>query len=275
MYLYDDRSDGMHSIADRYPIGDFRETRGTTISLKVWASASDVPLLVCRDARLRDRGASSLWRSTLSQTDKIYGQTGWDIGLNFSDLSDLANQLNRIHVPEYVSGGGNLIRRGELSRLAINAHGVPGAVYVNGRNRPTKSLNARTARVMHKTDLRRIGLLTRNDGTSVILLMGCIAGRGQDGTDLLLALSREWPDRRIVAFATIGFAIGGAMKRPGENCTEPGMRLTRSPHPSLTPRLEREYEMIWNNLGQLPWASETSPFAKVALNGRIIRGNNL
>ena len=40
-------------------------------------------------------------------------------------------------------------------------------------------------------------------------------------------------------------------------------------------QLDRDYGPIWDDLTELPWASETSRHAKVAQNGEIIHGKNL
>jgi len=58
--------------------------------------------------------------------------------------------------------------------------------------------------------------------------------------------------------------------------TEVGMRDTDEfAHSSSEEEENKRYLPIWNDLNKLPWASETSPHAKVALNGVIIQGSNL
>ena len=106
---------------------------------------------------------------------------------------------------------------------------------------------------------------------AVILFVGCLAGSGRAGTDLLIALSRVWPNRKVVAFATLGYAPGGAMSRSGEHCTEPGMRDTTALYPG---EADRDAGRYWGDLTVWPWATETSPQAKVAMNQTIIRGAN-
>ncbi len=244
-------------------------------SVHIWANCFDVPIRVCQDARLRDREGWDPFSSgpLLSRTDQLYGQAGWHIGLEFVGLDQLAEQLERLVLPDYVTRRPRPIRRGELRRLAINTHGNKGVAFVAGYERPRDvPLHQGTFSRYHAA-LHRIGLLTPRDGTGIIYLMGCIAGQDREGTELLLRLSRIWPNRRVVGFISVGYAAGGEMWRRGAHCTEPGMRDTRSPH-SAGPgsAQERAWGSRWRNLRELPWASEHSPSAKVALNGELIRG---
>jgi hypothetical protein len=201
--------------------------------------------------------------------DQDHGQSGWQIGLNFTTLNDLANQLSTMVRPGWVAGTGT-IGRGEIRQLAIHSHGNAGILLVNGRD--GTPLTA-TSSGMHG-DLHRIGLMTPDDraNPAVILLVGCLAGRGAEGTALLTALSRVWPNRLVVAFATLGYVAGGAMKRNGEFCTEPGMRDTDAVNPG---EADRTLPGHWTGRAAWPWASEASTHAKVALNGAITRGATL
>ena len=243
------------------------------VSVAVWANSLDVPTEVCADARLRDREAAVWpWQDRPVQaTDRTYGQAGWDIGMRFSDIHDLASKLHRITVPAYVRGapsGGRPIRRGEVNKLAINAHGTMGQVFINGKGKtPLDKAN------LHQNhgDLHRIGLITPDDAASpaVILFVGCLAATGASGTELLIGLSRIWPNRNVVGFATIGYQQGGLMLRPGEACTAPGMRDTDA---IFSGGADATAGTNWPSLTRWPWASIESPHAKVAFNGRIIRG---
>ena len=271
--------DGRPTSRHRGLTSSVQEPPRRRVSLSVWAANEDVQIFVCPDARLRDRGQSPWpWQDpVISATDKTYGQAGWDVGINFSNLEDLVNKLENLIVPDYAIGSGHerRIRPGELLRLAINAHGEPGVLFVDGTPRASETrmpLRADTARGWHRDSLRRIGLLTPRDGTGIILLVGCEAGRGAEGTNFLLTLSRVWPNCKIVAFTNYGWAGGvGHMTRSSEVCTEPGMRdMPEEFHSLPKQRREAACGRIWNNLGRLPWASETSPNAKIVRNGRII-----
>lgn len=239
------------------------------MSLAIWAHAPDVPTEVCFDARVGGKSGAPAYPGGVPK-----GQGGWDIGIRFSNLSDLADKLFRhpIATPRHLCGNWISdcppIERGHVKRLAINVHGNPGMLYVNSQKNP--ALTPDNIANFHK-DLHDIGLST--DQGSVILLMGCLAGQGREGTRLLQALSRVWPGRQIVAFSTIGFSSGGDMLRSGEFCTEPGMRDTDNTNPSLSWEMQqRDYGPLWKNLERLPWASEESPHAKVVRDGTILRG---
>jgi hypothetical protein len=237
--------------------------------VNVWANGPGTPGFICNDARLSDRSASTWpWQDRATTTvDQDYGQAGWDIGFNYSGLHDLATQISSLSRPDWVGGSGR-IGRGEVRRLAIHAHGNAGQLHVNGT--PGPSLTAASVVSMH-ADLYSIGLMTPDDrvNPAVILLVGCVAGQGRDGTALLRALSREWPNRKVVGFATLGYVAGGEMLRRGASCTEAGMRDTNALYAGEADATAGRY---WHNRADWPWASETSPRAKVALNDVIILG---
>ena len=241
------------------------------MAINVWTNSRDVPGVVCADARLSAPSQSS-WpfaRRRITTTDQLFGQAGWDIGFNFTDITDLKNKLTKLHLPDYLPDGDRTIKRGEIQRLAIHAHGSLGTIYINGQRNPA-TLSAKTVNTNHSC-LYEIGLMTPDNKSNpaVILFVGCIAGTGKDGTNLLIALSNLWPNRKVVAFASLGFAHGGEMKRSGESCTEPGMRDTNALYAGEANDNAGKY---WKDLKTWPWASETSPRAKVALNGAIIQG---
>jgi hypothetical protein len=212
---------------------------------------------------------------------ETYGQGGWDVGVNFVGLHDLATKL--FHNPVCPPDRSTPIRRGEVTRLAINAHGTLGAqVFINGTGK--EPLTPDTIKVYYQ-DLNDIGLATSETNT-VILFMGCLAGQGKDGSRLLLALADIWPGRKVVGFLTNGYAPGGPMTRrrsvgcSEELCTEPGMRETDSRGSTMDPTQEKDYLSRWNQLDKLPWASEFSRSAKVALKqpgaaGQIIKNADL
>jgi len=239
------------------------------MSVNVWANGPRTPGFVCTDARLTDRSVSTWpWQDRpVTTTDQDYGQAGWDIGINYGSLSDLATKLWGMSRPDWVPGTGT-IGRGEVRRLAIHAHGNAGQLHVNGF--PGTSLTAATVPAM-SGDLNRIGLMTPDDPASpaVILLVGCVAGQGREGTALLQALSRAWPNRKVVGFATLGYVAGGDMLRRGASCTEAGMRDTNALYAGEADATAGRY---WHNRTDWPWASESSPRAKVALNGTITVG---
>ena len=236
--------------------------------INVWANCIDTPGRVCEDARLSS--PSPRWPGqdrNVTSTDQLYGQAGWDRGIIFRDIGDLATKIEKFQLFE-------------IKRLAIHAHGGPGAVFINGSYNQDSQLTARSVANNHQSFLRRIGMRTpeigpRTRGTggkkAVILFVGCKAAVGESGTQLLLALSRLWQNRMVVAFGSLGYVAGGETRRRGEQCSEPGMRDTGKMNPG-----EAEDDIgMWSDLKKWPWASESSPSAKVALNDRIILGANL
>lgn len=241
------------------------------MTVNVWANAKDVPGAVCADARLRDR---SRWTRPTTNSDQFYGQAGWDIGVNFMHIGDLAIKLRTLNIAEGWSARSRPIQCGEIQRLAIHAHGTTGVIYINGQEEGVQDkslkLTAETIAI-HQGHLHQIGLMTPDNpaNPAVILFVGCLAAGGPAGTALLTGLSRLWPNRKVVAYATLGYAPGARMLREGAHCTEPGMRDTNENDPGKANRKEMLY---WEDLKTWPWATEKSPRAKVALNQTIIHG---
>ena len=262
--------DGTPGLEDVWPAAEREEeARREYDSLpqppfSLWASQADVPTTVCFDARLH--GELQSLKYPEGTTD---GQAGWDMGLSFVKFRDFATKLRRpLDVPGHIcgkTGGKCQIRTGQITRLAINMHGLAdGAAFVNG-----KEEEPLTADNIHKffSELEAIGQSTSSD--SIILLMGCVAGLGENGSRLLSALSNLWFGRKVVGFATLGFAHGGGMARSGAGCSEPGMRATKevaSGHPLDRDKVQ-DLLAIWDDSNALPWASEDFRSAKVALNG--------
>ncbi|MBZ5617700.1 MAG: hypothetical protein LAQ69_03025 [Acidobacteriia bacterium] len=243
------------------------------MSIAIWANSKDVPGVVCNDARLTDRNKIKWpWSDRpTTNADRIYGQAGWDVGINFLSLDSLASQLETLVLPTYVSGGGRRILPGEIGRLAIHAHGGSGTIYINGQDSPTKLTPETIPTPEINTFIHRIGLMTVDDtiNPAVVLFVGCVAGAGKSGTALLLRLSEIWPNRKVVGFVSLGYVQAGAMARKGEGCNEPGMRDSTK----LSPGDADDYAgQFWADLDKWPWASETSPRAKVAYNGYIVAG---
>lgn len=162
-------------------------------------------------------------------------------------------------------------------RLAIYAHGQPGKIYLGGRplglggNDTEKELLAVSVANLANISagLQRIYGATEQHAT--ILFMGCLAGRGKRGDDLLAALSGHWPNRTIVAFTTVGYALGHKMHRADGNCMEPGMRDTEYLYSGPLEGQQDEAKERWNDLEWMPWASENSPNAKIIKNGQFLR----
>ncbi|MFI9503756.1 hemopexin repeat-containing protein [Nocardia sp. NPDC052566] len=254
-----------HSIAGEWKHG-----------VAVWAQI-DTALNVGPDARLLEADNSTLSKLPYP-LGTTRGQAGWDTGLTFGSSNSLRRQLvdEPLDVPNFVCG--NLfqscgpLQRGQVSRLAINAHGESGEVAINGAAVDRVRLTPIT--LATNTGLRNDLAAIRDalDPTAPVMLFGCLAGRNSPGTALLIALSVFFAGHRVVGFTTIGYSHGARQSRGG-GFTNPGMRDTVHLFPAKSEAEESQrYDAIWNDLNALPWCSEFSPHAKVALNGFIISG---
>ena len=155
-----------------------------------------------------------------------------------------------------------------VTRLAIHCHGGPGQVYIDGAAKTPIDANNIGTTFQSKFS----SLLMKLTPDATVVLMCCMSGQAQPGTDLVIAFSNALPGRTIAAFETIGFAPGGTVQgRPAASCSEPGMRTTGGLWGSATKGLnDPKYFKDWNDLNALPWASETGKFVKRALNGKIL-----
>jgi hypothetical protein len=233
--------------------------------INVWAYHTDFGQL-CRNARL-DKPSGLSYPAGNDQ-----GQADWHVAVPFDNPADLAKKLAAgLPMPKEFCGKWyndcDPIARGEVVRLAICAHGDQGGkVAISGKRNPP-FLTADNVSTYH-ADLNTIGLYTRESG-STIVLAGCLAGQGTEGTRLLSELSRVWPGRQVVGFTTVGYRHPGMMKRPGEPCELPGMRDTDA-HDYLMANPPK-WDKQWSDFAALPWASDVSIHAKVVLNGRVTR----
>lgn len=246
-------------------------TDPTLRSLSVWASHTDLGSM-CEDTELP--GGDGLVYPEGSRK----GQAGWDVAVSFGSLAELAKKL-AAGVPVLVPGKffgkneGASIGRGEIVRLGILAHGDQGGqVAINGKAN-LSVLSPATVAAFHD-DLHAIGLYTRESGATIIFF-GCLAGQSTAGTKLLVELSRVWPGRSVVGFSTTGYRHPGEMKRAGQPCELPGMRDTRArdyieAHNMSGPDTGA-FNLEWTDLKKMPWASESSPHAKVVKDGSVAK----
>lgn len=231
-------------------------------TINIWAACTGARVIpTLRDARLR---SSSLSYPSGDTT----GQAGWDLGMQFTNLMDLSTKLTTgtsIHsgfCGNWFEDCGT-ITHGQINRFALHTHGLPGEVYWNGSINPVTADNV----FAHHSLLHQIGLFTNS--SSIIFLMACLAGRGENGTRLLTNLSSIWPNRRIVGFSTVGYIHPGSMMPRGEHLIEPGMRDTNAS--ALLFADPTQFDRQWSDFAAMPWASETSPHAKVVVNRRVIK----
>lgn len=219
----------------------------------VWAYSKNAPGKTCQEAVL-GKGGSKL---AYPEGDD-HGQAGWDYGFMFSTLSDLASTLARVRTDEDVGRYG-------LRRLAINLHGGPGEIDANSNG---NALNYEALKRDFSSALQSIHQ-TMGSGAP-IMLMGCNVAMGTIGSEFLVNLSKDFfTGRNVVGFKTVGLTV--KQFRSGEQCTEPGMRDTPWDSPSTNmPKVQADREA---QVLSLPWASENSPHAKIALDGKIVRGD--
>jgi hypothetical protein len=155
---------------------------GWPTGLAVWAEHMRAPLLVCADARL-EAGAN---RVIAYPGGTSRGQAGWQFGLKFSTLEGLANALEQAVIPPFYGddgAGSDRIGAGWITRLAINAHGMPGQFDVSEHAFDGKGLSSFTLLDL-KPQLERIARML--EPGAPIILLGCNVARGDSGDNLLV-----------------------------------------------------------------------------------------
>jgi hypothetical protein len=230
-------------------------------SINVWAYSADFGTL-CHNARLDPTKG------------RPAGDDGWDVAVRFTSALDLATKLaNGVPMPKQFCGRWfkdcEAIAPGEIARLALLAHGDKGGLVAINGDMKEPYLTPDTI-PQFENHLATIGHYTKQN--AIILLQGCIAGQGEAGTELLIRLSRIWPGRTVVGFATMGYRHSGEMIRPGEGCENPGMRETDAfSYDEAESRGNRAFASKWNDLKAMPWASQFSPQAKAAREGYLTK----
>jgi hypothetical protein len=218
------------------------------MSKAVWAYSADSPGKTCEDAKYLGDG-TKLLAYPGNPSDK--GQPGWDIGLGFDTFADLTERLRKLNA-----------QYGSFSRLAINVHGAPGAIVADSDN---KTFTFEDLWQKYRSQLDSINKML--EGGASLLIMGCNVGAGSAGDSFLIHLSEKFPGHKVAGVTTIGETM--RQTRSAGGCSEPGMKDSPYDSPSTNmPNLQNEREKEFLTL---PWASEDSPHAKVALNGAIIR----
>jgi hypothetical protein len=178
----------------------------------------------------------------------------WDLSLRFDSLQNLLDQLANAHVA-----------KGQVRKLAIVAHGdVGGHVQLHDGD-----LTAGTAARYAAALLALRDYLWVN---ARLIFYSCVAGRGQDGSALLNALSgKHLPGRHVIGFERFG-VLSGMGQLPGEmRCATASLQFSgadRIPFcdPSATARpvtdATRKAEQI---------LSEYSIYAKWSYQGKVIK----
>ncbi|HEU5072933.1 MAG TPA: hypothetical protein VFU02_02145 [Polyangiaceae bacterium] len=243
----------------------------------LWAAGSATPDTVAEDPRLPNPGGG----------DTPEGQDGWDMGLNYSSLRQLARLLGGdLDLPERLGGG--KIGRHQLRRLGIVAHGAPGVLDVDqragrGAFGAVDPDNANSLTIdtfdSFRGELELIGESLARD--AVVVFGACrLAERrpgkgGFDGEELLKTISGLWKTATLVAIRTIATTTTTNRHRvPGTSPSQTfaGIRDTRHPRSNQTGAArEADTVALWNDLSVLPWLSETSPHATLVRDGSVIR----
>jgi hypothetical protein len=161
--------------------------------------------------------------------------TGWSHTIQMKGFADLVATLSKE----------NLGKR--VSHLAIVAHGdQPGQIVLD------KPLTAATLDSFDAS-LARLGAYLTPDG--MLSFYSCIAGKGPEGSALLVALSSKLRGRTIV-----GFELFGLIGPPGLKNAPGNMVATEASNAQMAMNPSSQH-------GKLsPWC----PFAKRALNGQIV-----
>lgn len=177
---------------------------------------------------------ATVWAYRVGAWSKM-PSSGWSHTIQMKGLSDLVASLQKE----------NLGRR--VSHLAIVAHGdQPGQITLD------KPLTVATLGAFDAS-LARLGAYLTADG--MLSFYSCIAGKGPEGSELLVALSNKLRGRTIVGFELFGL-IGpaGIPNAPGN------MTATEASNAQMAMSSSSQH-------GRLsPWC----PFAKRALSGRIV-----
>ncbi len=119
--------------------------------------------------------------------------SGWSHTISVNKLSDLMDSMQDENL------------QGTVNRLGIVAHGsLGGEVELDPRL---------TVRSMPRSDLQRLRLFLRRN--AMLTFYSCVAGKGEPGSRLLMALSRELSGRTIVGFTVYGCTGGVGWGAPG------------------------------------------------------------
>ncbi|MGC4065218.1 MAG: hypothetical protein QM784_11340 [Polyangiaceae bacterium] len=202
-----------------------------------------------------------------------------------STVGDLIHVLERAVRPNHVANPGQVIGDHQITRLAIVAHGSDGVMDIEQRAvgqalgfAPAEAQSLTLSRLgLYQRDLTRLGrFLSAN---CVVYLCSCRLARTTKGEELLKALSLLWPSTRVVGLRSYGSVCTSATvprRRPGAAGEFPGMRDSNYSGQVESVNRESNNPQFWNDLSKLPWFSESSPRATIALDGNIIRrGDNL
>ena len=247
-----------------------------TSPVRLWVDGGATPISVDDDPRLSVPGGG----------DTQSGQDGWDMRLlhgTNSSTSALTQLLQSARRPAHMALAGQPIGEHQITRLALVAHGSDGIMDIQQQCVsstfgvvPDENQSLTLSRISsYRIDLEALGRFLAAD--SVVYLCACRLALSQKGEELLKALSLLWPTTKVVGLRTFGsICTASALprKRPGASGTFPGVRDSRHAGEPSMAGADSNNPPIWANLDILPWFSENSLHATVALDGNIIRRGN-
>ena len=240
--------------------------------ITLWTGGIDMPLRYDNpDGRLNagDEG------------DQIYGQEGWDVCFNFSNMADLAVKIGGGYKLPKFAGGGH-IEENQIVWLAIAVHGAPGAMDIDA----TQGADSDTLAASTDPDMLNVGSIPRYSPAfdlilrslaprAKVFLMCCRTGSMDAGKAFVLALSERFAEKEVwvVAYKSILYGSPVRQARDGHDPNEcyPGLRDTHWDHHKATAVRDTEKDEVWKDLSALPWASTTSPHAIIAFKGVLLR----
>jgi hypothetical protein len=222
-------------------------------------------------------------------TDQLYGQNNWHVALEFKDFAHLADLLGggAFNLPSFVCGNTTFdcgpIEENQIARLAICAHGAPGAIdmdgiagkdLMSGDTDPTLMNEMTLSRYL--ADFAKIERVLQP--RSKVFFVSCITGADVVGENFLKAISLVWAAKEIMVFgfrSVLYAGPGKAQERLTLTSTSscyPGVRETHYSNLKMG-GAPRYYEVMssWNDLVVLPWASEHTPHAVMAYKGFILK----
>jgi hypothetical protein len=276
----------------------------------VWASHAQAPTNVSRDDPRLDAGKARIAYPSGDLRGQAGWQISVEFS-DLNELANKLTKLIIPTYYGDDRAGEAVVPPGRITRLGINAHGEPGNFHVNGPSAWFDRFNEQSINDMQiLQNHRRRTVINRATGelgdpeapgvtdsldrirpmlapAAPVLLLGCQAGQGTSGAFLLTALSKRntydgqlhlvFEGHPVTAFTSIGYAGGQRQIRPSAGFYETGMRDTnfltasRSRGGGDTREEDARVARYWADLEAWPWASESSPRAKTALNGTIIR----
>jgi hypothetical protein len=166
---------------------------------------------------------------------RVNTATGWSHSIKFGEPQGrVAADGTRDLIEKLATAG----LAGAVERLAIVVHGIPGRVYMSGRQQQPATVD----------QLRDLSTYLKPGG--MLSFVSCNAGEGPSGDLFLMALSRALPSRVVVAQSVSGIYSNYGVSDPG-NVTASKDGSSSKPG---APRID-------------PWGD----YAKWAFGGAIVR----